>query len=166
MLKMWRRINMAKRKFTWIDFAIIIVIVAGIVGVGYKFAKSRVAAPTADKEKILITYYMEYAPDSSIESIKVGDPVRESVQNSNFGKITEIVTGESIFWDCDDEGQQIASPREGFSSLLLTMEAEGIMNNNGVSIDKSVYYVGQTINIYAGKSTFVAGRISDIAKAQ
>ncbi len=157
---------MAKRKFTWIDFAIIIVIVAAIAGIGYKFAKSRLAAPTVEREKILITYYMEYAPDSSIESIKVGDPARESVQNSNFGKITEIVTGESIFWDSDDEGQQVGSPREGFSSLILTMETEGVMNNNGVSIDKSVYYVGQTINLYAGKSTFIAGRISDIAKAE
>jgi hypothetical protein len=59
----------------------------------------------------------------------------------------------------------VSSPREGYSSLTLTMEATGTITNNGVSVDKSVYYVGQTISLYAGNSYLKDGRISGIKKA-
>jgi ribosomal protein S19 len=45
------------------------------------------------------------------------------------------------------------------------METMGTINNNGVTIDKSPYYVGQTISLYAGKSFLKDGRISKIEKA-
>lgn len=157
---------MAKKKLTWIDIAIVLVIIVSIAGVSYKFAKSRVNTPTVAKEKILISYYMEYAPDNAIEAIKVGSPVVESVQNSGFGKVKEIVTGDSIYWESGDDGHLTGSPREGFSSLILTMETEGVINKNGVAIDKSLYYVGQTISIYAGGSSLKDGRISKITRTQ
>ena len=50
--------RMFKRKFTWIDLAIILVLIVSIIGVSYKFTKAKIAAPTADKEKLLVTYYM------------------------------------------------------------------------------------------------------------
>jgi hypothetical protein len=46
------------------------------------------------------------------------------------------------------------------------METVGTINNNGVTIDKSQYYVGQTLSLYAGKSYLKDGRISKIEKAE
>lgn len=157
---------MFKRKFTWIDLAIILVLIVSIIGVSYKFTKAKIAAPTADKEKLLVTYYMENVPDNTIKSIKIGDPARETVQSSDFGKVSEIKSGESIYWESREDGQLVSSPREGYSSLSITMEVQGIINRNGVSIDKSVYYVGQSLSIYAGNALLDGGRISGVAIAQ
>jgi hypothetical protein len=46
------------------------------------------------------------------------------------------------------------------------METMGTINNSGVSIDKSLYYVGQTLSLYAGNSYLKDGRISKIEKAE
>ncbi len=153
-----------KRSF-WITIAIIAIAAIGIAGMSGKFTKARVGAPAAAREKIIITYFMENTPDCTIDAIKPGDPVREQIQNSSFGKVIDIERGDSIFWANKDSGEFVASPREGYSSLTLTMEAYGTITDNGVSIDKSVYYVGQTISLYAGNSYLKGGRISGIEKA-
>lgn len=156
---------MFKRKFTRIDFAIILLLIVGIIGISYKFSKAEIAAPATDKEKLLITYYMENVPDSTLQSIKSGDPVRETVQSSDFGKVVEISSGESIFWRNREDGQFVSSPKEGYSSLYITMETQGIINKSGVSIDKSVYYVGDSISLYAGNAILEGGKISKVVKA-
>ena len=109
---------------------------------------------------------MENVQDNIVKAIKTGDQVIEIVQNSSFGKVTEITTGDSIFWSSGDDGQLVSSSREGYSSLVLTMEAEGIIGKNGVTIGNSVYHVGLTVTLNVGKCTLKDGRISKIAKAE
>lgn len=157
---------MAKRKFTWIDLAIIIVLLVSVAGTVYKFSKASVAAPAAPKEKILITFYMENVHNNIVNAIKTGDQAVEVVQNSNFGKVTDITTGDSIFWSSGEDGQLVPSGREGYSSLVMTMETEGIINKNGVTIGNSVYHVGLTVTLNTGKCTLKDGRISKIVKAK
>ncbi len=156
---------MFRKKSTWIAIAIIAIAAIGVIGISGKFAKAKVGTPAAAQEKLIVTFYLENTPDSTIDAIKGGDPVRETVQNSNFGKVIGIERGESIFWAARDSGEFVASPREGYSSLSLTMETMGTVNTNGVSIDKSLYYVGQTLSLYAGNSFLKDGRISKIEKA-
>lgn len=102
----------------------------------------------------------------TINSIKIGDAVRETIQNSDFGKVVEINPAESIFWESSEDGKFVSSSRAGYSSLRITMEVQGIISKTGISIDKSVYYVGQGISLYAGKSILENGRISEVVKAQ
>jgi hypothetical protein len=156
---------MLKKRSFWITIAAIVIVIVGIAGVSGKFAKAKVGAPASAKDKLIITFYLEGTPDSTIDAIKIGDPVRETIQGSSFGKVTAVERGESIFWANDETGIMVSSPREGYSSLTLTMEATGTITNNGVSVDKSVYYVGQTISLYAGNSYLKDGRISGIKKA-
>ncbi len=156
---------MFRKKSTWIVIALVSIIIIGVAGISAKFAKARVGAPAAAQDRLIVTYYLENTPDSTIDALSEGDPVRESVQGSNFGKIISIERGESIFWAVNDAGHIVSSPREGYSSLRLTMETTGTINSNGVSIDKSLYYVGQTLSLYAGKSYLKDGRISKIEKA-
>lgn len=157
---------MLKKKSTWIVIAIALIVIIGVAGLSGKFAKAKVGAPAAAQDKLIVTFYLENTPDATIDAIKEGDPVKETVQGSNFGKVTGIQRGESIFWANKDSGEFVASPREGYSSLSLTMETVGTINNNGVTIDKSQYYVGQTLSLYAGKSYLKDGRISKIEKAE
>lgn len=157
---------MNKRKITWIDLSILLVVLISVFGLKNKFVKANIATPTTSKEKILITFYIEETPDFVVDAINVDDPVRESIQNSDFGKVVEINSGDSIYWESRDDGQLVPSNREGYSSLYITMEGTGIINKGGVSIDKSVYYVGQTISLYAGNSILKDGRISEVKKAE
>ena len=156
---------MFKKKSTWIAIALAAIVIVGVVGISAKFAKAKVGSQAAAQDKIVVTFYLENTPDCTIDSIKEGDSVKETIQGSNFGKVTAIARGESIFWANRDSGEFVSSPREGYSSLSLTMETMGTINSSGVSIDKSVYYVGQTLSLYAGNSFLKDGRIAKIEKA-
>lgn len=157
---------MKKRKLTWIDLTIVVVVIIGIIGYKNKIAKANVGTPATNKEKILITFYIEEIPDFAIDAINIGDPVRESIQNAYFGEVVDINPDDSIYWESREDGQLVSSSREGYSSLYITMQGTGIINKDGVSIDKSVYYVGQTISLNAGNSLLKEGRISEIKIAE
>lgn len=152
-----------KRKFTFIDLAIILIILASIFTVSRKFSKAKVSTPLATKpNKIQVSFFIEEIPDFAAKAIEVGSPVRESIQNASFGTVSDIAIDESISWARGEDGSFVATSREGYSSLILTMDANGILGNNGVTIDKSVYYIGQTLTLYAGNSILQSGRISDV----
>lgn len=153
----------SKRKFTFIDLVILTVILGSIFTVSRKFSKAKVSTPLATKsQKIQVSFFIEEVPEFAAKSIEIEDPVRESIQNASFGKVKDISVGDSISWARDNHGKFTSTPREGYSSLTITMDANGIISNNGVTIDKSIYYIGQTITLYAGNSILQSGRISDI----
>lgn len=154
-----------KRRFTLIDLVIILVIVGGIFGVTKKFSSAKVSAPTAAKsQKIQVSFFVEEVPEFAASTIEIGSPVRESIQNSSFGNVSDIVLDNSISWARGEDGNFVASSRDGYSSLLITMDANGLISDSGVTIDKSIYYIGQTVTLYAGNSILQNGRISDIKK--
>ncbi|HHY78095.1 MAG TPA: DUF4330 domain-containing protein [Clostridiales bacterium] len=157
--------NKKKVRFTIIDLLILVLIISTILGVKYKFSKANAVTPfVAKPDRIRISFFIEETPDFAAKAIKIGDPVRESIQNSFFGNVTDIVIGDSISWSRDMNGNLVATDREGYSSLSITMEASGFIGENGVTIDKSIYYIGQTVTLYVGNSVFQNGRISDIQK--
>lgn len=151
---------MRKHKFTWIDLLIIIVIVIAAVSVKSKFEKANVVTSEVQKKDIEISFYIEAVPETVLNGIHIDSPVKESIQGSSFGKVTKIEKGPSVVFASDDSGNVVASEKEGYISLTLTMKASGELNPNGISLDKSVYYVGQTITLYAGNSILKDGRIS------
>jgi hypothetical protein len=155
-----------KRKFSWIDLAVIVILVAAVAGISYKFAKANVSKTTEDKQKLIITFRVENTPDTNVTAIKEGDPVTETVQGASLGKVVDIKAGPSVYWESGKDGQLVSSSREGYSSLDLTMEVYGILKSNGIFIDKTSYYVGQTIGVYAGCSLINTGRISSVSLAE
>ena len=158
---------MFRKKITWIDLTIFIVVLISVLGIGSKFSTAKVAAPVGNSsEEIYLTFYIEETPDYVVDAILLGAPVTESVQGSNFGEVVEITPGPSVYWEPSDAGQLVGSSREGYSSLYLTMKTKGVISGSGISIDKSVYYVGQTVTIYAGNSMLKDGRISEAVRAK
>ena len=152
-----------KRKFNFIDIIIILVLVSGLVFGFKKFKKADISAPASNKgSKILVSYYIEEVPSYAADAIELGEPVKEEVQNSSFGTVVSKDVEESVSWARNDQGQFFKSSRDGYNSLTITMEANGIIGENGVTIDKSVYYIGQTVGLYAGNSYLKTGRISDV----
>ncbi len=155
--------NSKKRKFNFIDLIIILVLVSGLVFGFKKFKKADLSPSTSNKSsKILVSYYIEEVPSYAADAIEIGQPTREEIQNSSFGTIVSKDVQESVSWARDNNGQFFKSSRDGYNSVTITMEADGSIGENGVTIDKSVYYVGQTIGLYAGNSYLKTGRISEV----
>lgn len=152
-----------KRKFNFLDIVILLVVIGGLIFGVRKYQEAKLSAPTAAKtSNIEISYYIEEVPDYVAEAIELDDPVREEIQNANFGLVKDIEIGDSVSWARDAEGEFVQSSREGYASLIIKMEADGLIGDNGATIDKSVYYIGQTVGLHVGNSFLKSGRISDL----
>lgn len=113
-----------------------------------------------NRDKIEIVFYQEEVNDFTANGVNIGDPATESLQNSSFGHVTGVEIGDSISWGSDIEGNQVATSKEGYSSIYITLESKGTVGPNGLKIGGSDYYIGEIITLRVGNTIFF-GRISD-----
>ena len=152
-------------KVSIVDLLIILVVITAAAGIGYKFTRSKTVSPFIKTDSIQVRFYVEDAPSYAIDNVKIGDPVKESIQNTGLGHVTDIQKGKSIFWSTDSSGRLVSSSREGYASVVVTMKANGFFGKNGVTINNTDYYVGKTIILYVGNSA-LSGRISELQKIE
>lgn len=114
-------------------------------------------------DKIEIIFYQEEVNDFTANNVNIGDPATESLQNSSFGNVTDVKLGKSISWGSDIKGNQVATSREGYSSIYISLESNGIIGSNGLTIGSSTYYIGEVITLRVGNTIFF-GKISDARK--
>ena len=147
------------RKFNIIDAVIGIIIVLAFV-----FALNRLGIIGVknivenEQSKIEIIFFQEEVNDFTAENVKIGDPASEPLLNASFGNVTDKSVGPSISYGKDKFWNQTTSTKEGYSSIYITLTANGKVGDNGITIDGSTYYVGQVINLRVGSSIFY-GRI-------
>ena len=151
-------------KVSIIDILIIVVVLAVAAGVVYKFKQSKVAG-FVPQQDIEIQFYQEDTPDFATNDIRKGDTVKDPARNAVFGVVKDVTVGNSISWAADSRGIQTASSREGYKSILVTVEGKGIYSDNGVTFSGSDYFVGKTLEIRAGNSALWV-RVKSIKKKE
>lgn len=150
------------KKFNIIDVVIGIILVALFVFALNKLGIIGVKDIVDDEQsKVEIIFFQEEVNDFTAENVKIGDPASESLLNANFGNVTEKNIGPSISYGKDKFGNQTTSTKEGYSSIYITLTANGKVGDNGIVIDGSTYYIGQVINLKVGSSIFY-GRIDAV----
>lgn len=144
-------------KINIIDLIFIIIVLAATV-----FAMNRFGVFSPDKavgaveKKLLLTMYQEEVNTFTLSNIKPGDPVSESFQNISLGKVSELNISSPVNWGADQNGNQIKTQRDGYSSITLKTEVPGTVTSSGFTIGGAKYYVGQLLVIRVGTSTLYA----------
>lgn len=150
-------------KINVIDLIVIVLILAAIAGVGYKFTKSK-SSVLAKTDKISLEFYTDEGPTYAAENVKVGDIVGDTQRDSTFGKVVDIKVDKAQSVGQTSSGQFVVASKPGLSSVHMQVYGEGILNaEGGMNINNINYYVGGTIILKAGSSTFV-GRIYKMSK--
>jgi hypothetical protein len=143
-------------KLNIIDVIIIVVILLAAAFIGYKLINTgSVSTPT---ETVYITIYEEECADYVINNINIGDSASDGTTDiTAIGTVTNVVTDTSATYEydsTDDEFKRV--PKPDYSSVYITIEAQGILNDNGVVIGSQQYAVGHTLILYAGSSKLYA----------
>jgi hypothetical protein len=150
------------KKLNVIDIVIGIILIALVVFALNKLGIIGVKDIVVNEEsKIEIIFFQEEVNAFTAENVKIGDPASESLLNASFGNVTEKSVGPSISYGKDKFGRQTTSTKEGYSSIYITLTANGKVGDNGVVIEGSTYYIGQIINLKVGSSIFY-GRIDAV----
>ncbi|MCX7711588.1 MAG: DUF4330 domain-containing protein [Clostridia bacterium] len=155
-------------KISIIDILIVVVLIGAIAGAGYKYIKARASNPFVKQDKVQITFYCEEFPEyaASEDNIKKGSLVKDGVQGTVLGAVTEVKTGKAISFAQSDKGEFNASSKQGYLSAYITAEGQGRYSDNGLIVNNVEYYVGQIVDkLRVGKSEFRYNvRIQDIKK--
>lgn len=146
-------------KISIIDVLVVVVILAGVVGIGYKFSKSR--SPLFAKGEIVVTqFYQAEVDEFAAKAIKVGDMVTDHSTGANFGKVTNIEIGKSASFAPDDKGVWVESPKPRYASIIITVEGPGIykdgVGEQGVSFGNTDFYVDRSVDVQVGNTNFWA----------
>lgn len=152
-------------KVSIIDVFIVVLVMAVLAGAWYRFTKSKTPTPFVKTDKIRVEFFVEEMPDFAVNAVKIGDPVKESVQNTGLGRVVDIKKDSAIRWVETDKGEYVKTSREGYLSALVTIEAQGFYGSNGVSINNVDYYIGRTLTLYVGNAALY-GRISALEKIE
>lgn len=150
-------------KVSIIDLLIVLVLVAAVAGVGYKFVQSRTESIFVKTDTLVVQFYQEEVNDFTAKALKIGDIALENEQSADFGVVTDIKIDSAVSWAQNPVGGFVQSSKPGYSSIYITMETKGTLGDTGFKIGTGTFNIGKTITLKAGNAIFY-GRISDISK--
>ena len=152
-----------KTRFTLIDGLIVLIIIAVVAFVGYKFFGKEVVETNEATDTYTLSFFIEEAPDFAAANIKKGCKVSDEAKRIPLGEATKVKIGDSVFYTTNRDGEVIKSSREGYNSIKISTEVKGTETDHGIKIDGSEYVIGHSMTIYAGKAK-IYGRVSGIEK--
>jgi hypothetical protein len=151
------------KKINLIDLLVIIVVLAvGIFAIN-KFSEKKIITPFTKADRIVVTFYSEDLPSYAVSAMKVGDEVKDKTTNSVFGKVTNVEQMPSVAFGVDENGIMVKSSKEGYASMLLTVEGDGIFSDNGAYFGNIDYYINRYLEIRVG-NTAVYTKVRSIEK--
>lgn len=125
-----------KRKFNWIDYCIILFIIAVIAVLGLKIKNIRSVDLTGNNEAVKtkkdVILVIEDVRQYSVDALQLGDNVYSDDTNYYFGIIKNIEVEDSYLplIKNDGEGVLVRSPEK--YNIILTVECNVLDRPNGV----------------------------------
>jgi len=150
-------------KVSLIDIFALIMISALIAVIYFNVGASGRPVVGAE-ERILITFFNPALEDFTVNVLALDTPVIDDVNGTFLGTVISLGFGESINFMPDIHGNEVGSPMEGRSSVLITAEVYGNLSNGAVVLGGNVYSVGDEVIIWAGIAKTML-YISDIRPA-
>lgn len=148
-----------KRKFNIIDLIFILIIVAAVVAVGFKFLGD--STTTRSSGQYVITLHSDDVPDPALVPVVEGAKMTDETGDIYLGKISEVVKGESVIYTTNSDGQICISPKEGYSSVDIKLTVTAVGNEHFITVGGTKYSINHGFTARCGMSK-VYLRITDI----
>lgn len=150
-------------KVNLIDLLIVIVILAVVAFVGYRFIlKDRTGI--INNKTVIIEFTSEEVNDFTIERLEAGAPVMDYDENNYLGTVIDFQLGEPASYEVDEYGETVRLSLPDCKSVVLTAEVAGSLDGNGVVVGGARYGIGHSMVIFAGDCKLF-GKISGIDPA-
>ena len=153
-----------KVRFTAVDAVILVIVLAVLGFVGFKFLGiGQAGGAAAETKTYIVSYDFEEVPEFAATIIKEGDKVSDEAKKNGLGIVTGVEVGEAAIYCSDDKGMLQKSPKEGYNSVKLTTEVEALKGDHGIKVSDNTYTIGHTMTLYAGDAKLY-GKIAGISE--
>lgn len=153
------------KKINLLDLLIVLMLIGIGVVVVYKMNNSKVISPFAQKDKIETVLYFDEVLDEVVESITVGDVVRDKNTDAVLGTVTKVEVGPSVNYAYNDAGQYVKTSKEGFKSLHVTVVGTGVYSDTRVVFDNNDFFINKTLEYKVG-NTILSGKPKRMTKIE
>lgn len=126
------------------DLLVLLLLVALIVGVGYKYI---IVNPTValNESELEVTLWVEDVRQVTVDVINVGDLVREYDSNLFFGEIIKKEVTPHYEPAETADGRIVNAQVEGKYDVYMKLKCKGIVSDNAISIASKEIKIGGTI---------------------
>lgn len=140
-----------KRKFNAVDLAVVLVLVAVVAFAAYRFfGGSSGKAATGQGEPYRITFLCSETPENVAEMISLGDTVTDDSCYMDLGKVVDFKLDEARVYATTSDGKTVLSSKPDYKSVYVTVEAEGVADDNCVYVTGWALGCGHTMVIRVG----------------
>lgn len=150
-------------KVNLIDLIIVVVILAAVVFVVYRFFVKDDTG-IIKNEPVIIEYTCDETNDYTAERLELGATVLDGNTDNVLGTVIDIKIGEPVSYTVTDSGDTVGMIKPGYNSVVITIEGAGILEENGLMIDRFRYGIGHTTVVFVGECK-LWGKISGIDPA-
>lgn len=147
-------------KINLIDLLIIVVVIAAVGVLGYKFLAPKATGGNV-QSVAEVKYFIEEVSDFVADEVKVGDKLMDESKNVELGVVTNVEYGDAVSYGTDANGKWVQSSKPGHQSMLITSEVNATKFDHGMIVNASKYYVGHTFVLLAGEAKLYL-RVYDI----
>jgi len=147
---------MEKKKFriNIIDIIILVLIVCVAVFAVMKFSDGGQVSAATNTQKLRVTFFQEECADYVIAATEIGDPAYDGSYAKHLGVVTGVELGPPISYLIDATGATGPVIRDGYHSVIITTEIEGVLCEQGFMVGDSLYGIGHTLVLYAGDGKY------------
>lgn len=150
-------------KINLLDILIVVIIIGVIVAVAYKLNNSKVITPFTQKDNVTTVFVVDEVLDEVAKTLNVGESVKDRVTGAPFGVVKALEVNPSISYASNYEGKIIKSTREGYKSVVITVEGPGVYSNSGVTFGNNDYYINKSLEIRVDNTSLYV-RIQNMTK--
>ncbi|MBR5115247.1 MAG: DUF4330 family protein [Oscillospiraceae bacterium] len=136
-------------KVSIIDLLILIILVAAIAFVGYRFlTKDR--SGVVNTQDVYLSFTGTEVPAYVVDNLELGARVLDDTENNVLGYVTDVQTGKGYHYELDRNGETAAVFPGDTASVTITSLANGTLDDNGLLIGGTRYAIGHTFVLYVG----------------
>lgn len=137
-----------------IDLLVILVIIAAVLFVAYKFSGF---GKNSSLQNIEIVFKSDEVSDFVIDKLAEGCRLYDDDESIDLGTCTSFETGPSESYGTNLEGEYVLSSKPYYKSLYLNGTVKGEMGANGVVVGGHEYCIGDFIILRAGDAKLYIG---------
>lgn len=149
-------------KISIVDMLIVLIVLMAAAGVYYKASKSGLGPIQLKQDKLEITILTNSeARQSVVDCLNVGDAIYDWEKSNLIGRLVDKQVQPLRVHAVDAQGNWKYSEKPGLLSVLMTIEADGVVSDDSIRIDGKAYLAGHTL-IVKSKATKFQGQIQSI----
>lgn len=148
-------------KLNIIDLLIVLLVLAGLLGVNYKLGLlKKFTAQETTQKKAVVKLWIKEISSYSAEAIKEGDIVAELKSNSQFGKISKVEIAPYKEAGTNSEGKWVLSEVPEKYNVFITVDMLNPSVNGEIKLGSKEAKVGASLEIKGPKfqvTSYVVG---------